>query len=127
MSALERLSRRRGWCVGFDPRDCWVGVFWTRTQVHVAEDAVADGVAEAPAGVFRCLDVYACAVPMVVLHAWWTFRPNAARRRVRAQWRRWRCWVGLHRKEQSMRAGASGDAAIAVLKCRDCLWERLTA
>ncbi len=50
--------------------------------------------------------------------------------RIRVGWallalRRWLCWIGVHRKEKWMRASVIGDAAIPVLKCRDCSWERV--
>lgn len=53
--------------IRFEPRDCWIGVFWRWTcPVHDAEAIEPGGLRYK-----KVWDVYICLVPMLPVHIHW--------------------------------------------------------
>jgi hypothetical protein len=54
----------------FQPRDCWIGVFWKRSEA--GRESLTPGRVVSSVRVVMQTDVWICLVPMLPLHIqWW--------------------------------------------------------
>lgn len=70
-----RLGKRGGWRISikFEPRDCWVGLFW-RTQVSPTWNRAIEELGFSPW--FRYTELFVCVLPMlpIIIRLWWSVK-----------------------------------------------------